>query len=72
MVLKAPPRAQDVTHQHHHGVVQGSIRVQRFRAVLDAVLPLHTQIDEGAGSGLLPFPIQDIVSCSLVLDCWEE
>lgn len=72
MVLKAPPRAEHVTHQHHHSIMQRSIRVQRFCAVLDAVLPLHAQIDEGSGSGLLPFPIQDIVSSSLVLDCWEE
>lgn len=56
------------SYQNHHGVAQRSVGVQRFHVFLDAVVPLHAQIDEAPGLDLLSFAVEDVVARRLVLD----
>lgn len=55
-------------YQNDHGVVQRSICVHCLHVPVNDVMPLHTQINETLGLELLSFPVEDVVSCCLVLD----
>lgn len=66
------PTAWRTTYQDNYCIMQRPISVQSFNVVFYIVFPFHTQVDERSGSGLLPFSIQNIVSCSLVLNCWRD
>lgn len=48
--------------------MQRSVRVHRLHVVLDDVVPLHSQVDEALGLGLLSFSVEDVMPCRLVLD----
>lgn len=52
--------------------MQRSISVQCLHIPLYDVVPLHTQVNEAAGLNLLPFSIQDVMPCCLVLDCCNQ
>lgn len=42
--------------------------MQRLHVSVNDVMPLHTQVNETPGFELLSFPVEDVVSCCLVLD----
>lgn len=55
-------------YQNDHGVVQRSVCVQRLHVPVNDVMPLHPQVNETLGFELVSFPVEDVVSCCLVLD----
>lgn len=66
--VKTKKKKGDSCYQNDHGVVQRSVCVQRLHVPVNDVMPLHTQVNEALGFELLSLPVEDVVSCCLVLD----
>lgn len=59
-------------YQNHHGVMQRAVSVQRLHVLLQDVVPLHAQVNEASGLDLLSFPVEDVMTRCLVLDCCNQ